>query len=210
MFETSKSTVSEAEYAILAAAAYRNGARDPEGVNTPSGWSLFKEESSYGAETDGLHYKVFTKGNELVISFRGTDGWLRIPSDGDDNIAAAMGWNSDQIYLAFKATLDILRAVSDPENKLFFGKNVSFTGHSLGGGLASLMAVWFGREAKVFENAPFEKSAFNFDYYMTRYWREHLDEWRKVNSEGLAAVLSGPLEGLRKFYGLPPRFQTPR
>ena len=34
-----------------------------------------------------------------------------------------------------------------------------FTGHSLGGGLASLMAVWFDRQAHVFAPAPFQASA---------------------------------------------------
>lgn len=38
-------------------------------------------------------------------------------------------------------------------------ENVSFTGHSLGGGLASLIAVWFDRPATVFDAAPFENTA---------------------------------------------------
>ncbi|MDO9179956.1 MAG: hypothetical protein Q7U16_16795 [Agitococcus sp.] len=36
---------------------------------------------------------------------------------------------------------------------------VSFTGHSLGGGLASLMSVYFNKPAVVFDEAPFKKSA---------------------------------------------------
>ena len=69
------SAISDAEYAILAAVAYRDDDDDAsflEDVNLPSGWTEVKLEVD-GSDTDGLHYKVFTKGNELVISFRGTD-----------------------------------------------------------------------------------------------------------------------------------------
>ena len=68
------SAISDAEYAILAAFAYRDDSDEtsfPEDVNLPSGWD--EVDSGPKGVTDGLYYKVFTKGNELVISFRGTD-----------------------------------------------------------------------------------------------------------------------------------------
>ena len=89
------SAISDAEYAILAAAAYRSSrSRSPEDVNLPSGW----KEVDFGPKgaTDGLHYKVFTKGNELVISFRGTDSGLDRLFDLDD-WPAALGKMSSQI-----------------------------------------------------------------------------------------------------------------
>ncbi len=48
------------------------------------------------------------------------------------------------------------------------GTKMSFTGHSLGGGLASLMAVFFGESAYTFDQAPFLQSARVFvttDYF---------------------------------------------
>ena len=39
--------------------------------------------------------------------------------------------------------------------------NITFTGHSLGGGLASLMAVYFDKQATVFDEAPFQLAALN-------------------------------------------------
>ena len=174
------SAISDAEYAILAAAAYRDDDDDtsfPEDVNLPSGWTEVKLEVD-GSDTDGLHYKVFTKGNELVISFRGTDEWLGIPADSDDFDAAIGSW-SEQVYLAFKETLKII--LDNP------GKNVSFTGHSFGGGLASLMAVWFGREATIFDSAPFEKSAFNLPAYIDRYLNDNFSAKARVFERGYAA-----------------------
>ena len=46
--------------------------------------------------------------------------------------------------------------------------NIAFTGPSLGGGLASIMAVWFNRPAYVYAPAPFQRSADGnqlVDYY---------------------------------------------
>jgi len=39
------------------------------------------------------------------------------------------------------------------------GSTISFTGHSLGGGLASVMGVWFGKSATTFAPAPFGLAA---------------------------------------------------
>ena len=41
------------------------------------------------------------------------------------------------------------------------GADITFTGHSLGAGLASVMSVWFNRPASVFADAPFELTALN-------------------------------------------------
>ncbi len=37
--------------------------------------------------------------------------------------------------------------------------SITFTGHSLGGGLAALMGVFFGQQAVTFDQAPFARSA---------------------------------------------------
>ena len=90
--------------AILAAAVYRATSDE----KLPSGWR--RVFTSKEGTLDGLSYAVFIKSeegkpDERVISFRGTDNWW---SDGGDNIAGIEGRPSDQVYLAFKATLDIL------------------------------------------------------------------------------------------------------
>ena len=161
--------VTEQEYAILAAFVYRKNSDERLDI-LPPGWSrgLALDEKF----PDGLYISTFIKSvegkpDELVISFRGTDFDLDSPSDFD-NWFDAFGGFSEQIYYALKVTISILR---DPLNA---GKNVSFTGHSLGAGLASLMSVWFDRPATIFDAAPFQGQAFNINDYMTRYWRENI------------------------------------
>jgi VCBS repeat-containing protein len=56
----------------------------------------------------------------------------------------------------FEAALFYERVKTDPR---FLGAKISFTGHSLGGGLASVMGAWFDRPATTFAEAPFGKTA---------------------------------------------------
>ncbi|MFN8750717.1 MAG: lipase family protein, partial [Betaproteobacteria bacterium] len=68
------------------------------------------------------------------------------------NLPAASGLTlAAQVVDAARFYLDV--------RKTYPGADVSFTGHSLGGGLASLMAVFFDKPAHVFDQAPFEATA---------------------------------------------------
>ncbi len=98
--------------------------------------------------TEGFEAISFTNGNEIVISFAGTgtnvDWWA--------NAGGFFGVSSDQLEQA--ASYYLLVKDANPP-----GTKISFTGHSLGGGLASLMAVFFGETAVTFDQAPFRNSA---------------------------------------------------
>ena len=91
-------------------------------------------------------------GNEIVIAFTGTNEW-----QAEDwlvgNIPSGISLPSFQVTQAMKLYLDV--KAQNP------GATITFTGHSLGAGLASLMAVFFNRTATVFDNAPFQASAVN-------------------------------------------------
>lgn len=93
----------------------------------------------------------FTNGTEIVISYAGTDfsdftgDWL------EANIPLAFGLSSDQLRQAALYYLQVKDA--NP------GATISFTGHSLGGGLAALMGVFFDEKAVTFDQAPFANSA---------------------------------------------------
>ncbi|MXV07540.1 hypothetical protein DYQ95_10425 [Xanthomonas sp. LMG 9002] len=92
---------------------------------------------------------------EVVVSYSGTTtesyaDWYT------GNLPAGKGVYSPQVYEAAAFYLEVLELDGvDPAK-------ISFTGHSLGGGLASLMAVYFDRKAIVFDQAPFKASALNW------------------------------------------------
>jgi hypothetical protein len=102
----------------------------------------------------GFSAEIFQKGSEIVISFQGTnpDG---ISSDGRvdwiSNIALGAAWATKQLH---EAALVYQRVRAH-----FDGATITFTGHSLGGGLAGLMAFYFDRRATVFAPAPLEPAA---------------------------------------------------
>lgn len=100
----------------------------------------------------GFSYGVFQNNvtGEVVVSYTGTN-----ERKGIDfllaNIPAGLGLSSPQV----RAAAYVAGRVIDK----YGAANVTFTGHSLGGGLASIMAVWFARPATVFDSAPFELTA---------------------------------------------------
>jgi Ca2+-binding RTX toxin-like protein len=108
----------------------------------PTGWT----ELEWHPDEGGFSYGVYRNGSEIVISYTGTNEGL----DWLTNGANGLGLGSTQTT---KAALAYLRA------KEQYGANITFTGHSLGGGLASMIAVWFDRPAVVFDEAPFELAA---------------------------------------------------
>ncbi|MEW6289177.1 MAG: lipase family protein [Thermodesulfobacteriota bacterium] len=85
------------------------------------------------------------------MSFAGT-------YDGDDiaaDIGLADGWGSVQLLQAAEYFLQIKAQVTAANPNA----TITLTGHSLGGGLAALVGVFFGVKAVTFDQAPFANSA---------------------------------------------------
>jgi hypothetical protein len=139
------------ENAIFAYDAYATS--DENELPQLPGWTKNSELSQPGS--DGFAASVYVNGtNEVVISFRGTDSDDLVPFIADwweGNIPAALGNYSAQVAQAIARVADV--------EAQYPGASLSFTGHSLGGGLASLMAVFFDRPAYVFDPAPFGLTA---------------------------------------------------
>jgi Ca2+-binding RTX toxin-like protein len=133
------------EYAQLSARAY--AASQVNRVPIPEGWTELEwiPDRSYGFSAG-----VYRKSNDIVIAYTGTNegadwGWA--------NIICAGGGPSPQVTEAM-----LLYVTTKRENP---DADITFTGHSLGGGLASMLAVFFDRPATVFDHAPFELGARN-------------------------------------------------
>jgi hypothetical protein len=143
----------EIEYALMAGASYISTRSEVNQFPVPDGWVEHIDKRQ--ALPSGFEATYFTNGSDIVISFAGT-GPL---GNGDflhANIPLALGVLPDQLEQAADYYLQIK---NDPANA---GKTISFTGHSLGGGLAALMAVMFGESAFTFDQAPFRDSALTY------------------------------------------------
>jgi hypothetical protein len=148
--------ITEIEYALLAGAAYYDTRTDKNRLPLPQNWSYLSRIQQ--DLTTGFEASAFQSGTNIVISFAGTYEKPNNPLTNPDmqaDIALAAGSLSAQLkqaadyYLAIKANA--------PTNA-----TITFTGHSLGGGLAALMAVMFGESAQTFDQAPFLNSALTF------------------------------------------------
>jgi hypothetical protein len=143
---------------IAALMALRVYEKDVAPVNLPrdiEGWVKLDNPLPV---TDGFAYGVFrnTATNEIVISYRGTDGAAgMMGADGINNVGLTAGQLTAQALQAAKVFVKVQELYGSD----IAGSNISFTGHSLGGGLAGVMAVWFDRPAIVFDPAPFQLTA---------------------------------------------------
>lgn len=136
------------EYALMAGASYIDTRASVNRFPAPEGWAM----SNHKSKDSGFEAVTFTNGTNIVISYAGTGpGSVFTQPDWGANAGLATGYGSDQLLQAAEYYLQVKAAN--------VGGNIIFTGHSLGGGLAALMGVFFGKQAVTFDQAPFAKSA---------------------------------------------------
>lgn len=134
------------EYKQFATGVY--AASDLNFIGPPAGWTRIDWQPDKWTGFSAGVYKNDTT-NEIVISYTGTNDGVADPL----NWTAGMGIPAPQIYDAMAYYFAFRSA--------FPTADITFTGHSLGGGLASLMAVLFDKQATVFDEAPFQPAAMN-------------------------------------------------
>ena len=139
---------------------------------------------------------------EYVLAFRGTDQFRDI----DDSLSQYAGLNSNQ----YQRASDLARtfAINNP------GVRISYTGHSLGGGLASIAALSSGAEATVFNAAAIHPDAVaNLD--LNYQDAESLVDALNVDGDGLtrwqeSPPPEGPTIGSDEYYELSREPPNPR
>lgn len=172
------------EYAAIAAYIYndqRGGGGGQATTNTlpvPQGWvDLVTLGFAAGDNINSWNPFSFTGGaylnqstGEIVVAYKGTDfltgfegrSWNTVADLVTDVSLAITRKGLGTYNLQQLAASSYFLAVKDwAAQNGYDGNNISFTGHSLGGGLASNMAVWFDRPATTFAEGPFELSACN-------------------------------------------------
>lgn len=140
----------EIDRALMAGAAYFSTRSDINRIPIPQGWT---EQIQFRVSNDfnGFEARTFQKGNDIVISYAGTYAKdLTGDMVADFNLATGLG--SAQLLQAAEYYLQV--KADNPT-----ATSITFTGHSLGGGLAALMGVFFGQQAVTFDQAPFARSA---------------------------------------------------
>lgn len=134
------------DYALLSTRVYDASYDNRTGV--PAGWTELTWSKDYNSS--GFSAGAYRRGSEVVIAYTGTNQTL----DWFTGNTAGLGLlPAPQVFDAMRFYLDVKAA--NP------GATITLTGHSLGGGLASLMSVFFDKQAVVFDEAPFQYSAIN-------------------------------------------------
>ncbi len=134
------------EYALLAGASYYDARADINRFPVPQYRSVLSRIPQ--DRSTGFEASTFINGSQIVISYTGTD---QLSDWTSANVPLAFGLPSDQLRQAAQYYLEV-KAVNP-------SAVISFTGHSLGGGLAALMGVLFDEKAVTFDQAPFANAA---------------------------------------------------
>ena len=137
------------EYALMAGAAYASTRGSVNEIPAPQGWTEIAHPVN---DASGFEAAIFQRGTEIVISFAGTGPGLW-NGDWSTNVLSALGAVTEQLKQA-ALYYEQIKATNPPGTTL-----ISFTGHSLGGGLAALMGVFFNKLAMTFDQAPFRNAA---------------------------------------------------
>lgn len=146
------------EYALMAGASYRDTRPDVNKFPIPTEWMMV----SRNPQDNATGFEAATFGNdsdlasstEIVISYAGTYDNPLNPFTNPDlqaDIGLATGFGSAQLLQAVEYYLAVRRQNSTA--------TITLTGHSLGGGLAALVGVFFQIPATTFDQAPFANSA---------------------------------------------------
>lgn len=135
--------------ALMAGGAYISTRPDLNKFPVPGGWIQGEHDTSFTGFEAVSYTKTAESSSEVVISYAGTDGF--ISRDNLTNVPMALGAGSLMLFQAAEYYFRI-KALNP-------NATITFTGHSMGGGLASLMAVFFGETAYTFDQAPYRNSA---------------------------------------------------
>jgi Lipase (class 3) len=135
------------EYALLSLYVYDVTNKRLNRPNLPVGWTALELHPD---NVLGFSYGIFQRSGtgEIVLAYTGTNEKV----DWVSNITAGSGLPSWQVSNA---------ALVCQQVKAKYGSNITLSGHSLGGGLASIMSTWFNRPSVVFDKVPFLLTAAN-------------------------------------------------
>jgi hypothetical protein len=154
--------------------------------SAPPGWERIK---TWNQKYNGFYaaaYRNLSDGH-VVVAFRGTEptsvmDWV---ADGQQALGGASGQYANAISVAQQAQAE-------------YGASTEFTGHSLGGGLASAASLKTGLHADTFN--PANLNPMSYAYYGLNPFKDaNVDTWR-VNGEILGAQ---PLADVGRAHSLP-------
>jgi hypothetical protein len=133
----------EIDCALLSGVSYVSTRPDINKFPVPEGWT---EYSRWPADSiSGFEAVAYQKGTQIVIAYAGT-----YPKDIDGDIATDLALAEGSNAQLFSPAQQLIQAAQYYLQVKAANADITFTGHSLGGGLAALVGVFFGVSTTTF------------------------------------------------------------
>jgi len=165
--------------------------------DTPNYRELDKEKEGDFFDFDsGIDYTVFQDrvAKDYVVAFRGTE-LVPLGKDWVQDVLQTWG-KSRQYEKAVRKIKEVIEKVNLENQKNGTNHQVSLTGHSLGGGLATAVALATGKEAVVFDAAGLTDATIE-SFGLDPKALEHEDKIININVKG--CFVSDPKGNMDKF-----------
>jgi len=136
------------EYSLMAGRSYQSTRNKKNWFPVPTDWREI--EGVHDVTSSGFEATAFRNldTNEIVISFAGTGSIFN--KDWWANFGLTLGNCVQQLRDAAAYYMDIKEKNANA--------TITFTGHSLGGGIAAILGVLFDVQTTTFDQAPFSRS----------------------------------------------------
>ncbi|AEP08632.1 type I secretion C-terminal target domain-containing protein [Micavibrio aeruginosavorus] len=129
---------------------------------------IFQNNGQREDSSIGFYGIAYTYNGEVVIAYRGTDDLDE--SDPNNQIDDNTGWpigaglvgapQANMAFAFYNSVAELLNT-QGTQNNIYLDANISLTGHSMGGGLAGLVAAVYDQDAVLFDSMAFESAAEN-------------------------------------------------
>ncbi len=152
--------VTDFEYALLSAYAHRFARSNIKNLPDLSaiGFTELASINEFNKDS-GFEGVVVRRGNDIVLAIAGTDDNIDYAVDVVQYFGATPQIKrAIDLYIMAQSEISRIKSVESD-----FNPNVTFTGHSLAGGIASIMGILFDLPAFVFDSAPFKFITFSRD-----------------------------------------------
>lgn len=202
-----------------------NSSEAIDGVTKIGNYTIYRSSNTQAAADIGFYGIAYQVGNEVVIAYRGTDDGL-LSKDLSYGFGVGAGYatsgsipgsiqnpapqratpnQGDMAFEFYRAVAEQMQGGGAGINPYSPDTQITLTGHSLGGGLAGLVASTYNQDATLFDSMAFKSASENLAWavnYYTNYGEQAYKNFL-IDKASEGSVRGYPsVQALKEIFGI--------